>query len=121
MRLRPISAPAELLVLRGARAVDPSRDLDETVDVVIERERIVRLGPDAAGDAARSERARVIDAQGRWVVPAFVDLHAHLREPGQEYKEDIASGLSAAAAGGYAHVCAMPNTQPVNDARAVTE
>src|SRR6185436_7080156 len=48
-------------------------------------------------------------------------LHAHMREPGQEYKEDIASGLSAVAAGGYAHVCAMPNTQPVNDTRAVTE
>jgi dihydroorotase len=114
-------APAELLVLRGARAVDPQTGLDATVDVVVERGRIVRLGPNAAGDAARAERARVVDAQGRWVVPAFVDLHAHLREPGQEYKEDIASGLSAAAAGGYAHVCAMPNTQPVNDTRAVTE
>jgi len=116
-----MTAPAELLVLRGARAVDPQTGLDATVDVVIERGRIVRLGPNAAGDAARAERARVVDAQGRWVVPAFVDLHAHLREPGQEYKEDIASGLSAAAAGGYAHVCAMPNTQPVNDTRAVTE
>jgi len=116
-----MTAPAELLVFRGARAVDPQTGLDATVDVVIERGRIVRLGPNAAGDAARAERARVVDAQGRWVVPAFVDLHAHLREPGQEYKEDIASGLSAAAAGGYAHVCAMPNTQPVNDTRAVTE
>jgi dihydroorotase len=114
-------APAELLVLRGVRAVDPSRGLDATVDVVIERGRIVRLGPDAAGEATGAERARVIDGRGKWVVPAFVDLHAHLREPGQEYKEDIASGLSAAAAGGYAHVCAMPNTQPVNDTRAVTE
>jgi len=116
-----MTAPAELLVIRGARAVDPQSGLDATVDVVIERGRIVRLGPNAAGEAARSERARVVDGQGRWVVPAFVDLHAHLREPGQEYKEDIASGLSAAAAGGYAHVCAMPNTQPVNDTRAVTE
>ncbi|HWP06739.1 MAG TPA: dihydroorotase [Polyangiaceae bacterium] len=116
-----MSAPAELLVIRGARAVDPQTGLDATVDIVVERGRIVRLGPNAAGDAARAERARVVDGQGRWVVPAFVDLHAHLREPGQEYKEDIASGLSAAAAGGYAHVCAMPNTQPVNDTRAVTE
>ncbi len=116
-----MSAPAELLVLCGARAVDPASGLDATVDIVIERGRITRLGPGAAGEAAESERAQVIDARGHWVVPAFVDLHAHLREPGQEYKEDIASGLSAAAAGGYAHVCAMPNTQPVNDSRAVTE
>ena len=116
-----MSAPAELLVIRGARAVDPQTGLDAAVDIVVERGRIIRLGPNAAGDAARSERARVVEGDGRWVLPAFVDLHAHLREPGQEYKEDIASGLSAAAAGGYAHVCAMPNTQPVNDTRAVTE
>jgi dihydroorotase len=116
-----MSAPAELLVIRGARAVDPTLSLDATVDVVIERGRITRLGPHAGAEPARGERARVIEGAGRWVLPAFVDLHAHLREPGQEYKEDIASGLSAAAAGGYAHVCAMPNTQPVNDTRAVTE
>jgi len=116
-----MSAPAELLVIRGARAVDPQTGLDAAVDIVVERGRIIRLGPNAAGDAARSERARVVEGAGRWVLPAFVDLHAHLREPGQEYKEDIASGLSAAGAGGYAHVCAMPNTQPVNDTRAVTE
>ena len=65
--------------------------------------------------------ARVIAGAGRWLLPAFVDLHAHLREPGQEYKEDIATGLAAAAAGGFAHVCAMPNTRPVNDTRAITE
>ncbi|HSU42400.1 MAG TPA: amidohydrolase family protein, partial [Polyangiaceae bacterium] len=116
-----MSTPAELLVLRGARALDPARALDAVVDVVVERGRITRLGPNAGVEAARAERAQVIDAAGQWVLPAFVDLHAHLREPGQEYKEDIASGLSAAAAGGYAHVCAMPNTQPVNDTRAVTE
>src|SRR3954470_3808787 len=121
MRWRPMSTPAELLVLRGARALDPARALDAVVDVVVERGRITRLGPNAGVEAARAERAQVIDAAGQWVLPAFVDLHAHLREPGQEYKEDIASGLGAAAAGGYAHVCAMPNTQPVNDTRAVTE
>ncbi len=121
MRWRPMHTPAELLVLRGARAVDPARALDAVVDVVVERGRITRIGPNAGAEPARAERAQVIDAAGQWVLPAFVDLHAHLREPGQEYKEDIASGLSAAAAGGYAHVCAMPNTQPVNDTRAVTE
>jgi dihydroorotase len=116
-----MSAPVELLVVRGARTVDPGADLDATLDVVVERGRITRVGPGAGEEPARAERARVIDAGGRLVVPAFVDLHAHFREPGEEYKEDVASGLSAAAAGGYAHVCAMPNTRPVNDTRAVTE
>jgi dihydroorotase len=63
----------------------------------------------------------VIDGGGRWAAPAFVDLHAHFREPGHEYKEDIVSGLAAAAAGGFGHVCVMPNTKPVNDTRAITE
>src|SRR5688500_3938859 len=116
-----VSDPVELLVLRNVRAVDPSVSLDAEVDIVVERGRITRLGRDAGRDPSASERARVIDGQGHLVLPAFVDLHAHLREPGYEYKEDIASGLDAAAAGGYAHVCAMPNTRPVNDTRAVTE
>jgi len=82
---------------------------------------ITRVGPGAGDQPRRAEEARVIAGEGRWLVPAFVDLHAHFREPGQEYKEDITSGLRAAARGGYAHVCAMPNTRPVNDTRAVTE
>jgi dihydroorotase len=89
--------------------------------VVVEGGRISRIGPAAGRDPSRAENARVIDGTGKWLLPAFVDLHAHLREPGQEYKEDILSGLGAAAAGGYAHVCVMPNTKPINDTRAVTE
>lgn len=111
----------DLLVVKGVRAVDPSRGLDAEVDVVVERGKILRVGPGAARDVEQSERAQIIDGSGKWLLPAFVDLHAHLREPGQEYKEDIATGLAAAAAGGFAHVCAMPNTKPVNDTRAVTE
>jgi dihydroorotase len=116
-----VTTPVELLVIKSVRAVDPSRDLDREVDIVVERGRITRLGPGAGRELDKSERARVIDGSGKWALPAFVDLHAHLREPGQEYKEDIASGLAAAAAGGYAHVCVMPNTKPVNDTRAITE
>jgi dihydroorotase len=116
-----VTAPVELLVVKSVRAVDPSRHLDAEVDLVIENGRITGLGVDAGRAASGSERARVIDGSGKWVLPAFVDLHAHLREPGQEYKEDIRSGLGAAAAGGYAHVCVMPNTKPVNDTRAVTD
>jgi dihydroorotase len=118
-----VPEPIELLVIKGVRALDPALDLDQRCDVLIERGKITRIAPtDAdAREPERSERARVIDGAGRWLLPAFVDLHAHLREPGQEYKEDIATGLAAAAAGGYAHVCVMPNTRPVNDTRAVTE
>jgi dihydroorotase len=117
-----MSGSPDLLVVTGARAVDPACSLDAIVDLVIERGAITRLGADAATDEIlRAEGARVVDGRGLWVLPAFVDLHAHLREPGQEYKEDIRSGLAAAAAGGFAHVCAMPNTRPVNDTRAVTE
>jgi len=111
----------DVLIFAGVRAFDPARALDALVDVVIERGAVTRVGAGAAtGDLRRAERARVVEGRGRLLVPAFVDLHAHLREPGHEYKEDIASGLAAAAAGGFAHVCAMPNTRPVNDTRAVT-
>jgi dihydroorotase len=114
--------PVELLVISNVRAVDPARSLDAIVDVVIEHGKVVRLGAGAAtDDLRRAERARLVDGRGLLLLPAFVDLHAHLREPGQEYKEDIRSGLAAAAAGGFAHVCAMPNTRPVNDSRAITE
>jgi dihydroorotase len=119
--LSSAAVSSDLLVIRAVRALDPQRSLDATVDVVIESGTITRVGPDAGSEAARSDRARVVSGNGRWLVPAFVDLHAHLREPGHEYKEDISSGLRAAAAGGYAHVCVMPNTRPVNDTRAVTE
>lgn len=116
-----LAGSPELLVLRAVRAIDPAQHLDALVDVVISDGRIERLGPDAGAELAGAGKARVIAGRGRWVLPALVELHAHLREPGFEYKEDIASGLQAAAAGGYAHVCAMPNTKPVNDTRAVTE
>jgi dihydroorotase len=118
---RAVSSPIDLCVFENVRAIDPATNLDAIVDVVVEHGRISRVGAGAGREPKQSERARVISGQGRWLVPAFVDLHAHLREPGHEYKEDIRSGLAAAAAGGYAHVCAMPNTRPVNDTRAVTE
>src|SRR5687767_11198213 len=108
------------LVLRGGRVLDPATGLDAEADVVIEDGRIARVGRDA-GAEARGEKVRTVDARGRWIAPGFVDLHVHFREPGQEYKEDIASGLRAAAAGGFTTVCAMPNTKPVNDTRAITE
>src|SRR5881394_4445186 len=104
------------LCLRGGRVIDPTRGLDSEADVLVTNGVVARI---AAGGVA--ENVRVIDARGRWVVPGLIDLHTHLREPGQEYKEDIATGTRAAAAGGFTAVCAMPNTVPPNDTRAVTE
>ncbi len=112
----------DALVFRRVRAVDPSSDLDREVDVVVEKGAITRVGPRAADGLVPSERVRVIEAPaGAMLLPGLVDLHAHLREPGQEGKEDLKSGLAAAAAGGFTDVCAMPNTRPVNDTRIITE
>ncbi len=116
----------EALIFRRVRAVDPSqtgRELDGEVDVVVEGRIITRVGPGAGDDLVRtkSDRVRVVDGKGALLLPGLIDLHAHLREPGQEGKEDLRSGLAAAAAGGFTDVCAMPNTRPVNDTRFVTE
>ena len=113
----------EALVFRRVRALDPAGALDALVDVVIEGGRITRVGLDAASDmvGASPDRVRVVERPGAWLLPGLVDLHAHLREPGGEGKEDVASGLRAAAAGGFVDVCCMPNTRPVNDSRVVTE
>ncbi|MDP9001977.1 MAG: dihydroorotase [Myxococcota bacterium] len=111
----------EALVFRRVRAIDPAIALDAEVDVVVENGRITRLGRDAATDFVPGDRVRVIERSGAWLLPGLVDIHAHLREPGSEHKEDVASGLRAAAAGGFVDVCCMPNTRPVNDSRVVTE
>src|ERR1051325_11137642 len=92
------------LVLRGGRVFDPAaaRPVDQAGDV-------------------RIAHGRILDVKDLWVVPGLIDLHVHLREPGQEYKEDIETGTRAAAAGGFTTICCMPNTRPVNDQRTVTE
>lgn len=111
----------EALVLRRVRGVDPARALDALVDVVIEGGRITRVGPDAGASLLHEPRVRVIERVGAWLLPGLIDLHTHLREPGDTHKEDLTSGLAAAAAGGFVAVCAMPNTRPVNDSRVFTE
>ncbi|MBI3179515.1 MAG: dihydroorotase, partial [Deltaproteobacteria bacterium] len=99
-------------VIRHGRILDPASRGDRTGDLVIEAGVIREI---TAAGAAATQSAEVIEAKGRWVTPGFVDLHVHLREPGQEYKEDIASGSAAAAAGGFTTIVAMPNTEPVID------
>ncbi len=103
--------------LRGGRVLDPASGRDGRADVLIEDGRIVAIEDVLEGVSD----AEIVDAAGLWVAPGFVDLHAHLREPGQEYKEDIASGGRAAAAGGFTAVCCMANTNPVNDDPSVTD
>src|SRR5256885_65808 len=104
------------LVLRGGRVLDPTapRPVDQVADIRIASGRIVEVGRGLVG-------ARIIDVKGLWVVPGLIDLHVHLREPGQEYKEDIESGTRAAAAGGFTTICCMPKTPPGNDPRTVTQ
>jgi dihydroorotase len=107
---------ADDVVLRGGRVFDPAaaRPVDLACDVRIAAGRIVEVGRGLVA-------SRIVEVKDLWVVPGLIDLHVHLREPGQEYKEDIESGTRAAAAGGFTTVCCMPNTRPVNDQRAITE
>ena len=104
------------LLIRGGRILDPVSGRDEPGDLLAEDGRIV-----AVGGSLDARGAEVLDAEGGWIVPGFVDLHSHLREPGQEYKEDIASGGRAAVAGGFTAVACMANTHPVNDDPAMTD
>jgi len=104
------------LLIRRARLLDPAAGQDEVGDLLLEDGRIV-----AAGGHIDGLGAPVLEAAGLWLAPGFVDLHTHLREPGQEYKEDIASGGRAAAAGGFTTIACMANTQPVNDDPATTD
>ncbi len=105
------------LVVRNGRVIDPANGLDAPGDVLILDGLVSRVGPKLQAPAATP----TVDAGGRVVTPGLIDIHVHLREPGHEYKETIASGTRAAAAGGFTAVACMANTSPVNDTRAVTD
>jgi dihydroorotase len=104
------------LLIRNGRLLDPSQDLDMSGDLLIDEGKIVEVGVGLA-----SESAEILDAEGAWIAPGFIDMHAHLREPGEEYKEDLTSGGTAAVAGGFTQVACMANTNPVNDDPSVTQ
>jgi len=103
------------ILVKGGRVIDPAQGIDGTLDLLIVDGKIETIGKelDAGG-------AEVIDARGKLVTPGLVDIHVHLRDPGYEYKEDIVSGTRSAAAGGFTSVACMPNSNPVNDNKAVT-
>jgi dihydroorotase len=105
------------LLLKGARVIDPSRNLDAPMDVLVEDGKIAGCRPGIKAPPG----AKVFDLAGMIVVPGLIDMHTHLREPGYEYRETVASGAAAAVAGGFTSIACMPNTRPVNDNRSVTE
>jgi dihydroorotase len=103
------------IVLRGGRLIDPSQGLDDTGDVLVVDERIEHAG---APNESYGEDVQIVDCAGFVIAPGFIDVHCHLREPGREDVETIATGARSAAAGGFTAVCAMPNTDPVTDNQA---
>ena len=105
------------LLIANGYVIDPAQEVNAGKNLLIEDGRVTGLL--GRGEAA-PEDAHVLDATGLIVAPGFIDLHTHLREPGQEYKETVATGAAAAVAGGWASICAMPNTDPINDNPAVT-
>jgi dihydroorotase len=105
------------ILLKGGRVVDPANGRDGVFDVMIDGDRIARVGRDLPADGARI----VEIPSGLVVCPGLIDMHVHLREPGQEHKETVATGTAAAVAGGFTAVACMPNTTPVNDNAGVTE
>ncbi|RLB16494.1 MAG: dihydroorotase [Deltaproteobacteria bacterium] len=106
--------------IRGGELVAPQKGTSEQSDLIIERGRISRIVPHGTFQGQVSQ-LKVIDAAGKLVVPGLIDMHVHLREPGEEYKESIATGAKAAVAGGFTSIACMPNTSPPNDCRSVTE
>lgn len=105
------------LIIKNGRVIDPANNIDGNFDIKIENGKIAQI----AASISATKADNIINAEGLIVSPGFVDVHVHLREPGQEYKETIETGTQAAAAGGFTSVCCMANTQPVNDHGAITE
>jgi dihydroorotase len=108
-------------LITGGRLIDPKLGIDEPTDLLISDGRIAKVGMLNEWGKGMTAGAKTLDASGLVIAPGFIDLHTHLREPGFEYKETIETGTKAAAAGGFTTICCMPNTNPINDNRSVTE
>jgi dihydroorotase len=111
-----------MLLIKNGRVIDPANNIDAALDIFIKQGEISRIGKTIDSERVRRDVGtfRIIDASGKIIVPGLIDMHTHLREPGQEGKETIATGCRAAAAGGFTAIACMPNTNPVNDNSIVT-
>ena len=107
-----------MLLIKNGRVLDPATKTDSTRDILLDGDRVKEIAPE--GKISSSADIQVFDASGLIVAPGFIDMHVHLREPGQENSETIESGTLAAARGGFTVVCCMPNTKPVNDNASIT-
>lgn len=107
------------ILIQNGYVIDPASGREGNYDILTDGKRIVRVAEKISKEEAKADR--VVDATGKQVLPGFIDLHVHYREPGLEYKETIATGSAAAAAGGYTTVCPMPNTKPVTDCAEVVK
>lgn len=105
------------LLIKNGRVIDPANNIDDSLDILVEGTVIKKVAKAIKAEGS----AKVIDAKGKIVAPGLIDMHTHLREPGFEYKETIKTGTMAAAAGGFTAICCMPNTNPINDNRAITD
>ena len=106
------------MLIRGGHLIDPTAEKNGIFDILVKNGIVAEVAEWKNGEApvwADGVAETVIDATGKYVMPGFIDLHVHLREPGLEYKETIATGAMAAAAGGFTSVCPMPNTKPSTD------
>ena len=112
------------LLLTGARIIDPAQNMDSRMDIFLEDGKIAKTGADLSKSVkskSSGKITKIIDLAGMILVPGLIDMHTHLREPGFEYKETIASGAAAAVAGGFTSIACMPNSNPINDNRSITE
>src|SRR6201988_3033012 len=108
----PEKSKARSLLIKGGHVIDPAAKINAPMDILLRDGRVAEV---ALPNKIRGSADEKFDARGLIVAPGFIDLHVHLREPGQSYKETIATGTAAAAAGGFTSVCTMPNTAPVVD------
>ncbi|MCP4681488.1 MAG: dihydroorotase, partial [Desulfobacterales bacterium] len=109
-----------MLMIKGGHVIDPG-NIDGVYDIYIEKGKIAEIKAAGTSGEKTGKKDKIIDASGKIVCPGLIDMHVHLREPGHEYKETIASGCKAAVHGGFTSVCSMPNTNPVNDNQEVTD
>ena len=108
------------ILLKNGRIIDPANNVDKKASLLVEKGKIQAIFTPRQKSPSLPKKLLTFDLQGKWIVPGLIDMHVHLREPGEEHKETIESGTRAAAAGGFTAVACMPNTNPVNDCQSVT-